>query len=37
MVQRLDRMSRPSLAVLPFRFVAGDERYAALATRFPTS
>ena len=25
MVQRLDRMSRPSLAVLPFRFVAGDD------------
>ena len=28
LVQRLDRLSRPSLAVLPFRFVAGDDRYA---------
>lgn len=35
MVQRLDKMSRPSLAVLPFRYVAGDERYAALATALP--
>ena len=35
MVHRLDRMSRPSLAVLPFRFVAGDERYAALASALP--
>lgn len=35
MVQRLDRMSRPSLAVLPFRYVAGDERYAALAGALP--
>ena len=25
----------PSLAVLPFRFVAGDERYAALASALP--
>ena len=35
MVQRLDRISRPSLAVLPFRFVGSDERYAALATALP--
>ena len=35
MVQRLDRMSRPSLAVLPFRFVAGEDRYAALASALP--
>ena len=35
LVQRLDRISRPSLAVLPFRFVAGDERYAALASALP--
>jgi TolB-like protein len=35
MVQRLDRMSRPSLAVLPFRFVGGDARYAALANALP--
>ncbi len=35
MVQRLDRISRPSLAVLPFRYVAGDERYAALASALP--
>ena len=35
MVHRLDRMSRPSLAVLPFRFVAGGERYAALASALP--
>lgn len=35
MVHRLDRMSRPSLAVLPFRYVAGDERYAALASALP--
>ena len=34
MVQRLDKMSRPSLAVLPFRYV-GDERYAALASALP--
>ena len=34
MAQRLDRMTRPSLAVLPFRF-AGDERYAALASALP--
>ena len=35
MVQHLDKMSRPSLAVLPFRYVAGDERYAALASALP--
>ena len=35
MVHRLDRMSRPSLAVLPFRYIAGDERYAALASALP--
>ena len=35
LVQRLDRISRPSLAVLPFRFVGRDERYAALASALP--
>ncbi|WP_116812138.1 winged helix-turn-helix domain-containing tetratricopeptide repeat protein [Steroidobacter cummioxidans] len=35
MVQRLDKISRPSLAVLPFRYVAGDERYATLASALP--
>lgn len=35
MVHRLDRASRPSLAILPFRYVAGDERYAALASALP--
>lgn len=35
MFQRLDRMSRPSLAVLPFRYVAGDERYSTLASALP--
>jgi len=35
LVQRLDRLSRPSLAVLPFRFVAGDQRYATLANALP--
>lgn len=35
MVQRLDRISRPSLAVLPFRYIAGEERYAALANALP--
>ena len=35
LVQRLDRLSRPSFAVLPFRFVAGDERYATLASALP--
>jgi TolB-like protein/DNA-binding winged helix-turn-helix (wHTH) protein len=35
MVQRLERVSRPSLAVLPFRLVGGDERHAALASALP--
>ncbi len=35
MVQRLGRIARPSLAVLPFRFVGDDERYAALASALP--
>ena len=35
MAERLDRISRPSLAVLPFRFVGGDERYATLASALP--
>jgi len=35
MVQRLDKISRPSVAVLPFRYVAGDDRYAALASALP--
>jgi len=35
MVQRLERIARPSLAVLPFRFVGDDERYAALASALP--
>ena len=35
MVQRLDRMTRPSVAVLPFRFVGSDQRFAALATALP--
>lgn len=35
LVQRLDRIPRPSLAVLPFRFVGNDERYAALASALP--
>ena len=35
MVQRLEGISRPSLAVLPFRLVAGDERYAALTHALP--
>jgi TolB-like protein len=35
MVHRLDRISRPSLAVLPFRYIAGDARYAALASALP--
>jgi TolB-like protein len=34
MVQSLQRISRPSLAVLPFRMVGG-ERYAALASAMP--
>ena len=35
MVQRLERIARPSLAVLPFRFVGDDQRYAALASAVP--
>ena len=35
MTHRLERMSRPSLAVLPFRYVAGDARYATLASALP--
>jgi TolB-like protein len=35
MLQRLGRMSRPSLAVLPFRFAGSDARYAALANAVP--
>jgi TolB-like protein len=35
LVQPLDRIARPSLAVLPFRFVGGDQRYAALASALP--
>jgi TolB-like protein len=35
MVARLERISRPSLAVLPFRFLGSDERYAALADALP--
>lgn len=35
MVQRLDQISQPSLAVLPFRYLSGDERYAPLASALP--
>jgi TolB-like protein len=35
LVRRLAPMSRPSLAVLPFRFIGSDERYAALAAALP--
>jgi TolB-like protein len=35
MVQHLDRIARPSLAVLSFRTIGGDERYAALASALP--
>src|SRR5262249_45460195 len=35
LIQRLGWMSRPSLAVLPFRFIGNDERYAALAAALP--
>ena len=35
LVERLGSLSRPSLAVLPFRFIGGEERYAALATALP--
>jgi TolB-like protein len=34
MANRTERMLRPSLAVLPFRFI-GDERYAPLASALP--
>lgn len=35
MVQRLETMARPSLAVLPFRFVGDEQRFAPLATALP--
>jgi TolB-like protein len=35
MVNRTERMLRPSLAVLPFRYVGSDERYAPLASALP--
>jgi TolB-like protein len=35
MVNRADSMLRPSLAVLPFRFMGSDERYAPLASALP--
>jgi TolB-like protein len=35
MVQHLERIARPSLAVLPFRIVGGDERYTPLASALP--
>jgi TolB-like protein len=35
MVHQLERIARPSLAVLPFRMIGGDERYAALASALP--
>ena len=35
LVQRLGSMSRPSLAVLPFRWIGGDQHYTALATALP--
>lgn len=35
MVNRVDSMLRPSLAVLPFRFIGSDERYAPLANALP--
>ena len=34
-VQRLGRLSRPSLAVLPFRFEGSDARHAPLANALP--
>ena len=34
-LRQLGRLSRPSLAVLPFRMVRGNERYAALASALP--
>ncbi|HKR37567.1 MAG TPA: winged helix-turn-helix domain-containing protein, partial [Steroidobacteraceae bacterium] len=35
MTNRPERMLRPSLAVLPFRFIGSDERYAPLASALP--
>jgi TolB-like protein len=35
MTNRPERMLRPSLAVLPFRFIGNDERYAPLASALP--
>jgi TolB-like protein len=35
MANRADSMLRPSLAVLPFRFIGNDERYAPLASALP--
>jgi TolB-like protein len=35
LLQGLERVSRPSLAVLPFRFIGTDERHATLATALP--
>jgi TolB-like protein/DNA-binding winged helix-turn-helix (wHTH) protein len=35
MLEQLDRIARPSLAILPFRFAGGDGRYAALASALP--
>jgi TolB-like protein len=35
MVNRAERMLRPSLAVLPFRFIGSDARHAALADALP--
>ena len=35
LVQGLERVSRPSIAVLPFRFVGTDARHAALTTALP--
>lgn len=35
LVRQLERMSRPSLAVLPFRLVGEQVRYAALANALP--
>lgn len=35
LVRQLERLSRPSLAVLPFRLVGGQVRYAALASAIP--
>jgi len=35
MTNRPERMLRPSLAVLPFRFIGSEERYAPLASAVP--